>query len=251
MSDRVNYSSRSLLIRLILGSTTIVVSISAYFTYQAARNLMLKDLRQSAFLEVQRGVAEIEEWLNVRQVEVETLANTSTVRSLNWSVVEPYLKSEVKRINEFFLFQIANPDGSYSNTKVGRTNKNIQDRDYFQKAIAGKSNISDPFVSRSTGIPLIAISTPIWSNSASSSSPIGAFQGNVRVDHIAKVVNSLQYGTNSYAFAINSQGQAIVHPNSALMSTFAPFAKELRQLARQFDEDLILSFLTQYAVKIV
>ncbi|WP_242054813.1 hypothetical protein [Nostoc flagelliforme] len=51
------------------------------------------------------------------------------------------------------------------------------------------------------------------------SSPIGTFHGNVRVDCIAKVVNSLHYGTNSYAFALNSQGKVIVHPNSALMST--------------------------------
>ncbi|MEH2235196.1 hybrid sensor histidine kinase/response regulator [Nostoc sp.] len=229
-SDRGNHPSRNLLIRFILGGTTLVVSISAYFSYQAARNMMLKDLRHSAFLEVQRGSAEIEEWLDIRQVEVQTLANTSTVRSLNWSVADPYLKAEVKRINEFFLFQIANPDGSYSNTKVGRTNKNIQDREYFQKAIAGKSNISDPFISRSTGIPLIAIATPIWSNSASSSSPIGAFQGNVRVDHIGEVVNSLQYGTNSYAFALNSQGQAIVHPKSALMSTLEKPAPSLLKI---------------------
>ncbi|MDF5709770.1 MAG: ATP-binding protein [Nostoc sp. S4] len=228
--DRGNHPSQNLLIRFILGGTTLVVSISAFFTYQAARNLMLKDLRKSAFLEVQRGVAEIEEWLHVRQAEVQTLANTSTVRSLNWSVAEAYLKAEVKRIDEFFLFQIANPDGSYSNTKVGRSNKNIQDRDYFQKAIAGKSNISDPFISRSTGIPLIAISTPIWSNSFSSSSPIGAFQGNVRVDRIAGVVNSLHYGGNSYAFALNSQGQAIVHPNSTFISTLEKPASSLLKI---------------------
>ncbi|MEH2406163.1 hybrid sensor histidine kinase/response regulator [Nostoc sp.] len=229
-SDKGNHPSRNLLIRFILDGTTLVVSISAYFSYQAARNLMLKDLRQSAFVEVQRGVTKIDQWLYVRQVEVETLANTSTVRSLNWSVANTYLKAEVKRINEFFLFQIANPDGSYSNTQVGRSNKNIQDRDYFKKAISGKRNISDPFISRSTGIPLIAISTPIWSNSASSSSPIGAFQGNVRVDHIAEVVNSLHYDTNSYAFALNSQGQAIVHPNSALMSTLEKPAPSLLKM---------------------
>ncbi|BAY80014.1 multi-sensor hybrid histidine kinase (plasmid) [Nostoc linckia NIES-25] len=228
--DRENHPSRNLLIRFILGGTTLVVSISAYFSYQAARNLMLKDLRQSAFLEVRRGVDEIEEWLHVRQVEVETLANTSTVRSLNWSVAEPYLKAEVKRIDEFFFFQIATPDGSYSNTKVGRANKNVRDRDYFQKAIAGKSNISDPFISRSTGIPLIAIAAPIWSNSASNSSPIGTFQGNVRVDRIAEVVNSLQYGANSYAFALNSQGEAIVHPDSALMSTVEKPAPSLLKI---------------------
>jgi signal transduction histidine kinase len=208
------YSSRNLLIRFILGGTTLIVSISAFFSYQAARKITLEDLRWRAFLEVQRGVDDIEDWLHLRKVEVQTLAQTSTVRSLDWSVAEPYLKSEVERINEFFFFQIVTPDGSFSNTKVGRSNKNIKDRDFFQKALAGKTNISDPFISRSTGIPLIAIATPILSNS-----PIGVFHGNVKVDHIYEVVNSLRYGKNSYAFALNSQGEAIVHPNSTLMST--------------------------------
>jgi hypothetical protein len=34
-------------------------------------------------------------------------------------------------------------------------------------------------------------------------------------------------------------------------TNFAPFANELRQLARQFDEDLIINFLTKYAVETV
>lgn len=225
------HSWHNLLIRFILGGTTLIVSISAYFSYQAARKITLEELRGRAFLEVQRGVDEIEEWLHVRKVEVQTLVHTSTVRQLDWSVAEPYLKSEVERIDEFFFFQIVTPDGSYSNTKVGRSNKNIKDRDYVQKALAGKSNISDPFISRSTGIPLIAISTPIWSNSPTIRSPIGTFQGDVKVDHIAKVVNSLHYGNNSYAFALNSQGQAIVHPNSTLMSTLEKPAPSLLKIS--------------------
>lgn len=224
------HSWHNLLIRFILGGTTLIVSISAYFSYEAARKITLEELRGRAFLEVQRGVDEIEEWLHVRKVEVHTLAHTSTVRSLDWSVADPYLKSEVERIDEFFFFQIVTPDGAYSNTKVGRSKKNIKDRDYVQKALAGKSNISDPFISRSTGIPLIAISTPIWSNSPISRSPIGTFHGVVKVDHIAKVVNSLHYGNNSYAFALNSQGQAIVHPNSTLMSTLEKPAPSLLKI---------------------
>lgn len=229
-SDPKMHSWHNLLIRFILGGTTLIVSISAYFSYEAARKITLEELRGRAFLEVQRGVDEIEEWLHVRKVEVQTLAHTSTVRSLDWSVADPYLKSEVEQIDEFFFFQMVTPDGSYSNTKVGRSNKNIKDRDYVQKALAGKSNISDPFISRSTGIPLIAISTPIWSNSPTIRSPIGTFQGVVKVDHIAQVVNSLHYGNNSYAFALNSQGQAIVHPNSTLMSTLEKPAPSLLKI---------------------
>ncbi|MDF5736394.1 MULTISPECIES: hybrid sensor histidine kinase/response regulator [unclassified Nostoc] len=225
------HSSHNLLIRFLLGGTTLIVSISAYFSYQAARKITLEELRGRAFLEVRRGVDEIEEWLHVRKVEVQTLAHTSTVRSLDWSVAKPYLKSEVDRINEFFVFQIATPDGSYFNTMVGQSNKNIKDRDYFQKALAGKSNISDPFISRSTGIHLIAIATPIWSDSSQSPSPIGVFNGNVKVDHIVEVVNSLRYGKNSYAFALNSQGEAIVHPNSTLMSTVEKPAPSLLKIA--------------------
>ncbi|MEH1907863.1 hybrid sensor histidine kinase/response regulator [Nostoc sp.] len=229
-SDAKIHSSHSLLIRFLVGGTTLIVSISAYFSYQAARKITLEELRGRAFLEVKRGVDEIEEWLHVRKVEVQTLAQTSTVRSLDWSVTEPYLKSEVDRINEFFVFQIATPDGSYFNTMVGRSNKNIKDRNYFQKALAGKSNISDPFISRSTGIHLIAIATPIWSNPSQSRSPIGVFNGNVKVDHIVEVVNSLRYGENSYAFALNSQGEAIVHPNSTLMSTLEKPAPSLLKI---------------------
>ncbi|BAY09853.1 hybrid sensor histidine kinase/response regulator [Calothrix sp. NIES-2098] len=224
------HSSRNFQIRFIVGITTLVVSTCAYFSYQAARKITLESLRVRAFLQVERGVDEIEEWLHVRKVEVETLAQTSTIRSLDWSVAEPYLKSEVERINEFFFFQMVTPDGAFANTKVGRSNKNIKDRDYFQKAIAGNSNISDPFISRSTGIPLIAIATPIWSTSASSRSPIGVFHGNVKVDRIAKVVKSLHYGKDSYAFALNSQGEAIVHPNSTLMSTVEKPAPSLLKI---------------------
>lgn len=229
-TNLIKRPSRNLM-QFIVGSTTIIVSISAYCSYLAARNMALADIRQNAFLEVRTGVDEIEAWLKVRKVEVQTLANTATVRSLDWSVAEPYLKSEVDRIKEFFFFQIVTPDGSFSNTKVGRSNKNIKDRDFFQKAIAGQSNISDPFISRSTGIPLIAIATPIRSNSPTNRTPIGVFHGNVKVDHIAKVVNSLNYGQNSYAFALNSQGQAIVHPDSKLMSTIEKPAPSLLKIS--------------------
>ena len=75
------HSSHDLLIRFLVGGTTLIVSISAYFSYDTARKITLEELRGRAFLEVQRGVDEIEEWLHVRKVEVQTLAQTSTVRS--------------------------------------------------------------------------------------------------------------------------------------------------------------------------
>ncbi|GAA6617802.1 hypothetical protein [Scytonema sp. NUACC26] len=46
--------------RLIIGGTTLIVSVSAYYSYQVLRNLILDNLKQNAFLKVQQGVDEID-----------------------------------------------------------------------------------------------------------------------------------------------------------------------------------------------
>ncbi|MEA5616495.1 response regulator [Cronbergia sp. UHCC 0137] len=210
---------RNLLIRLMIGGMTLAVSVSAYFSYQLVRNLILASLQNNAFLQVEQGVREIDGWLAVRKAEIETLSNTAVIRTLDWSVADPYLQTELKRINEFFFLQIAKPDGSYHNTRVGKAKANIKDRNHFKTAMSGKTYISDPHIGRATRVPLVAMSTPIWPNPQQKTTPIGVFQGNVKVDRIMEVVNKLGYGENSYAFALNSKGQAIVHPNAELMST--------------------------------
>ncbi|MBR8838670.1 MAG: response regulator [Stigonema ocellatum SAG 48.90 = DSM 106950] len=217
--------------RLIIGGTTLVVSVSAYYSYQVLRNLILENLEKNAFLEVQQGVDKIDGWLDTRKAEVQTLASTEVVRSLDWSIVEPYLNAEVKRINEFVFFVMSNPDGSFYINQVGRAKTNHKDRDFFKKAMAGQASISNPFISRATGIPIIAIAVPIRQNYDPASPPIGVLNGNLKVDLVTQIVNRLQYGKGSYAFAVNSQGQAIVHPDRKLMSTIEKPAPSLVETA--------------------
>ncbi|MEG4999684.1 hybrid sensor histidine kinase/response regulator [Microcoleus sp. B4-D4] len=212
-------ATRNLLMRLVVGVTTLIVSVGAYFSYQVVRNLTLANLKENAFLEVQQGTSEIDSWLKTRKTEVQTLSITETVRSLNWLRAEAYLKAEVKRIDQFFFFNFATLDGTLYNTEIGRSNKKINDRPHFRGAIAGKTAVYDPIISRTTGKPSIPITAPIRQSFDAASSPIGVFGGFVKVDRIAQVVNQLQYGNNSYAFALNSKGEAIVHPNQTFMSS--------------------------------
>ncbi|NET09971.1 MAG: response regulator [Symploca sp. SIO2B6] len=66
---------------------------------------------------------------------------------------------------------------------------------------------------------------PVWSylsdeeGAELSPTPSGIFLGSLKIDRIHEVVNQLNYGENSYPFALNSEGQAIVHPDASLMST--------------------------------
>lgn len=204
---------------LILIGFTLAIGVIGIASYFVVRELIVQQLQEKALLQVRQGTDEIDQWLAICSIEIQTIANTEVARSLNWGVIEPYLNAEIKRTDEFFKMAVSLPNGSYYNTLVGKTDANNKDRDFIQKAMAGQVNISDPFISRTSGIPAVAISSPIRQSYDLTSRPIGVLNGSLKVDRIIQVVNRLHYGNGSYAFALNSKGEPIIHPNPAVMST--------------------------------
>jgi hypothetical protein len=89
---------RSVLMRLLMGGTTVAVSLSGYWCYQVVRNLILDGLKDTAFLEVQQGGDEIDTWLSNHKASLEASANNPTFRTMDWEVIEPYLQSEERRL---------------------------------------------------------------------------------------------------------------------------------------------------------
>ncbi|MGB7893012.1 MAG: cache domain-containing protein [Microcoleus sp.] len=222
---------------LILGVTILATSITGCISYQSVRRLIITNLERNALLEVRDRANKIDRWLGTRKAEIEILAHTPPVRSMNWSVAEPYLKSEVNRLQEFLHFALIAPDGSYFTTKVGRALINVSDRQHFKKAMAGEVYVSDPTSSRTLkGQSIVPISAPVWSNSVNSidkttEKPIGVMNGVISMDRIAEVVGKLEYGAGTYAFVLNSQGVPIVHPDARLIGNIDKSAPSLLESA--------------------
>jgi two-component system NtrC family sensor kinase len=136
---------------------------------------------------------------------------------MNWAVVEPYFKAEVKRQHDFDQLTLARPDGSYANTNAVKPTGTISDREWFMKSIVGELYVSDPLMSRTAHVAKVFVGAPIMS--ASSPKPVGVIGEAIRVDRVVQVVNGIQHGSGSYAFALNSQGLLIAHPNPTMIST--------------------------------
>lgn len=220
--------------RVIIGSTTLAVSVSAYYCYQAVRNLLLENLKQNAFLQVEQSVREIDTWLSTHKAALEASANSPTFRTMDWSQIEPYLRSEGQRLPEFIYFGMIDANGFLYTTLPDQPQGviNLRDRKHFQEAMVGKGSLSDPLIARiPQGARVVAYAVPVWSGVAELGKPlgevIGAINGVISIAKIVEVTNSLRYGDDSYAFALNSKGEAIVHPNSALMSTIEKPAPSL------------------------
>ena len=231
---------------LLVGTMILAVGATAIISYWVVRGIILKSLETTALLELQKAGNEIDQRLATLLSQVEALANSNDVRTLDWSIAEPYLQLELNRLPDFHMFVMAKADGSYYTTKAGLAKSNLSDRKHFKRALAGETLVDDPVVSRTTGIRQVNIAAPIWSipllnrsNLSSEESakrseslafyrlsskpnqknqPIGELAAPISVTHLSNVVSQIQLGKNSYAFALDSQGTPIAHPDVRLIN---------------------------------
>ena len=211
--------SRNLLMRLIVGGTALLVGVGAYISYQTVRQATLENLKQDALSRVTNKSQDIDSWLALLKTRVEMLSNVGVVRSMDWAIASPYLKAEDQRIGDFSFFGFTTAAGIRQSTVAKTKPADVRDRRWFQKAMTGQIYVDDPMIARITRVPGVAIAAPIFKDQNSKEKPAGVIHGVVTIDRIKQVTNQLKYGDHSYAFVLNSKGEAIVHPNSAFMST--------------------------------
>jgi signal transduction histidine kinase/DNA-binding NarL/FixJ family response regulator len=229
---------QNLVVRLIIGGTTLIVSLCAYYSYQVVRNLLLENLKEKAFLGVKEGTQEIDSWIAKYKAALESSANNPIFRTMDWEKIEPYLLSEQQRLPEFMYFGMIDAKGFLYTTLKDQPQGsiNLKDRKHVQGAMAGTSSLSNPLIARiPAGEKIVAYAVPVWSGIAAPEKPLGevmgAINGVININKVVEVVSELRYGAGSYAFALNSNGEAIVHPNPALMSTLEKPAPSFLKLA--------------------
>lgn len=234
--------------RLLLGSIIVAFGSTSILSYILLRTFLWKSLKASTIHQVQNATYEVDQWLSNLDAQIEILADSPEVRSLDWSIAGPYLQLELQRLPDFFAFSIAKPDGSHANTKLGIVKThNIKKRAYFQKAIAGSVVIDDPIIGYTDKIRESHIAEPIWSvppfnrgritrdqaiirtrslaslNLAADPyqkpQPIGILTGKVSVDRVRSAIKRITENTNSYALALalDSKGLIIAKLDRAIL----------------------------------
>ncbi|MEH2155739.1 sensor histidine kinase [Nostoc sp.] len=209
------WRSRNFLLLAIVVIMSISISATAITSYKIVKGLLLDSLKEQVLLKTHRGQDDIDNWLAIRKTEIKALANSPVVRSLDWSVIEPYLQSELKRLQTFLLMGLTTPDGTLINTHGDRLN--VKDREFFQRSIVGETVATDPIIGRTTKQLQIQISSPIPAETGTK--PAGVLMGGIPINRVVEAIGNLHQGKGSYAFALNSQGVPIAHHNTELIGT--------------------------------
>ncbi|MBO3443208.1 methyl-accepting chemotaxis protein [Clostridium sp. CCUG 7971] len=95
--------------------------------------------------------------------------------------------------------------------------KDYSDRDYFKISMAGKSYMSSPIVSKTTGELTMLVSSPIWENGVKGSKIVGVVTFNVNKDFLNDIVADIKIGENSYPYLLDKEGTTITAKDTSLI----------------------------------
>ncbi|MEH2370400.1 sensor histidine kinase [Nostoc sp.] len=225
LTNKIYYSfkwrSRNFILLSIVILLSISISATAITSYKIVKGLLLDSIKEQVLLKTRKGQDDIDNWLAIRKTEIKTLANSGVVRSLDWPVMEPYLQSELKRLQTFLLMALATSDSTLINTHGDHLN--VKDREFFQRSMTGETIAADPIIGRTTKQLQIQISSPIPAERGPK--PAGVLMGGIPINRVVEVISNLHQGKGSYAFALNSQGIPIAHPNTEFIGTPEKAAK--------------------------
>lgn len=255
MAGQRNYRSNRILSYLGFGIAILGVGAGAIYSYTRVRRSIVEGLKGQAQLRVMEANKQIDEWLSGLKAEVQAIANTPQVRSMDWAIAEPYLQLEKDRLPDYHMFILVYPDGTYYTTRHGREKvRNSQgqlitltDREHFKQAFAGNAYVSNPIISRSTGLIQTNVAVPVYAFppynrrelsgervtirdrsldtvSGQDLDPrahpkiIGELSGLVPSDRAAEVVSRTFVGAGSFAFIVDSYGILIAKPDAGLVA---------------------------------
>lgn len=216
------------LILAILGFAGL--SLNGYFL---ARKIVVNDIEDIALSKVKMLVTDIEGRLQTYKMQVELLAETRAVQSMDWELIEEYVSERENMFKSYEMFFLADKSGDYIAT-TGQTGS-VADRDYFSQVMNGETVITDPMISKISGKQVTVIVSPVKDDSGSVA---GLIAGTLNFEEISYIIDAEKLGDTGYAYMINNKGEVIVHPREDILFSnfFDHESKSLAEITHKMTE---------------
>lgn len=183
------------------------VSILGSVGYWNARKIIIQDMERSLTELSKSKAQELGVWFAQRKSEVSFLANSPTVVDGTLETALTYLKNEHKRNPVFASFMMMDDKGDANFTSGQKVN--MASRGYFRQVMAGQAVVSDPLVAKNDGALVVVTVAPITRNGVVA----GGLAGGVKLGEVIKLVDQVKIGASGFAYAVQSDGLTIYHPN--------------------------------------
>ncbi|GFZ33877.1 methyl-accepting chemotaxis protein [Clostridium zeae] len=198
-----------LFLGLLIGAICIGLAVASFINSSKA---LTSNLSKTLPKIAEQSASNIQSKVEGQLSSLEVLAARNDIKNLNepWENKVSILKEEITRSGSIKMgIADKNGDVQYTDGK----NANVKDRPYFQNALAGKGNVSDPLISKVDGSIVVVYAVPIKNNNDIVGVLISTRDGN----KLSEITNQIKFGQTGSAFMIKKDGTVIAHNNKDLV----------------------------------
>jgi methyl-accepting chemotaxis protein len=192
------------ILTIIIGLSSFALRISSKALTDTANTTMAAIVQQATRVVESRA----HEQLNIVKMIAERANISNSDVSIDYKLAS--LQGDVSR-QKYIKVGIAdlNGDIKFSNA----TSANVSDREYFKRALAGESAISDPLMSKTENRIVVVYAVPIKEDNQ----VIGVLTATKEGSEISSIVDDITFGKTGKAFMLANTGVKIAHYNNELV----------------------------------
>ncbi|MVW74980.1 HAMP domain-containing protein [Pseudomonas sp. R-22-3w-18] len=220
--------------KILLAASAVVVAAFALFTLYndyLQRNAIRADLESYLHEMGDVTASNIQNWLSGRILLVESATQSITRNPESDQVVG--LLEQKALLSTFDYSYLGSSDGSFTMRPADDMPEGYdpRTRPWYKDAVAaGGTTLTEPYVDAATGNLIITIATPAGS--------AGVVGGDLSLNTLVEIINSLDFGGIGYAFLVSADGKILVHPDRELVmkSLAEAFPQNTPRIGSEFSE---------------
>lgn len=211
---KLRFKSILFKILLMISLTCLIQGIVLInMSYTLTKKALYNQINDSGLKYVESNSQIVGGWFARKINEITIYSNTPIVKTMDWNTIESYLRKEIStKLDIYDHIFIADTVGNYSTT-LQRNAGNISDRIYFSQVMEGKTVVSAPIISKTTGNQISAIAVPIKDTNDKIIGLIGGALNLVKLNNF--IENSNINHNDSYSYIIDKDGMIITYPDKA------------------------------------
>lgn len=201
---------QKILLTCILMVSISLIALGTYScltTYNVTLNLVEHSMKAATTVASERSEWEMTSYLNI----VKEIGIDSRLAAYDLGKKNSALTDVLERNQE--MFQLENVMVTDINGDCPDGN-NYADREYFKKAMEGKTSITEPTVSRLTGETLMIFAGPVWKDGIADSEVIGCVFIVPDPEFLNDIMRSINISENCKAYIIDEHGDTIADYDS-------------------------------------
>ncbi len=223
---------------LVAGIVLSICLILGFINFREASSALIDSMELTLVELAKTASTSIRLKLDIYFAQIETIANRNVLKSGDWEQQRIALLEQVEK-SDFKAMAVVDRNGNASYPD-GNTAQ-LGDREYFQKALKGETNISDAITSRVSGEVVFIVATPLRSvNNQIQGVLIGRLPGTFLTD----VTDALAYGEKGYAYAVDQRGAMIAHKNRDLIINKVSYIEEAKKDKKYAELAALLTRMT-------